>query len=31
MLGHLHVCIEVDVRIVGFLIITLLAESTLGL
>jgi hypothetical protein len=31
MLGHLHVCVEVDVRIMGFLIITILAESALGL
>jgi hypothetical protein len=31
MLGHLHVCIVVDVRIVGFLIITVLAEAVLGL
>jgi hypothetical protein len=39
MLGHLHVCIEVDVKILGilvltvlaFLILTVLAESILGL
>jgi hypothetical protein len=31
MLGHLNVCIEVDVRIMGFLINTVLAEAVLGL